>query len=603
MFAPKLVSLGLAAILTAPSGALVLPSSIVSSSPVLALPGKDLKELSAKLAVDQPIEDRIAAAQELASMGKKSLKALPAMIVGLNDPEPQVRSALAEALQAIGKKARVPILEALQTGEYEGTAIDPVAATKVLMGMGKKAMIAVKEHIDGLPLGPEKIDFMTGLEFEGIPYFLESFGADDGAFDVAMMRRLRAMAAAEVRSSESVEDIVEGIKDEDLALAFRTAWLQAPAKEEAARFGAWLGGENPMLAETGLWALGLLGKDAVGQAEGIAAHLGSEDDLVRATALWTLASLTDTGPAAPVPSIPASFPGASKAATEAVDKIGSDEVNLLWTKPGKSLGYRGRVGTKARKLWGLASTWTSGQLPVPPNPDRSKIAPALLATEGRLFEVASTGSPLEAKLASDVLGALGNTEERCRDLWLAWLKTEDTAKVRSALLGLRTIGRDIIMMEEQDEEMPNEALVIQHLENPETMVAAAQLLTNIRTPTAWSAVVERMTRIEGKPPLAMLFAVSRYDAAALRPYMEPMQDLYEKGHYLFAALLIKFKGEAVVSFEKELSSKLADRRMVAVESLGHIGKDARQVLSRLRSMKDKNTIMQKLINDAIKRIQ
>ena len=55
--------------------------------------------------------------------------------------------------------------------------------------------------------------------------------------------------------------------------------------------------------------------------------------------------------------------------------------------------------------------------------------------------------------------------------------------------------------------------------------------------------------------------------------------------------------------QKELSSKLTDRRMVAIESLGHIGKDARGLLPRLRQIQDKNPIIQKLVNDAVKRIQ
>ena len=564
--------------------------------------GPDLDEIAAKLAIDQPVEDRISAANELAALGKKGVKILPAIITALNDTEPQVVDQVVVALQGLGKKAREPLEAALASGEYEGAPISQPAVIRTLLGMGKKAAGKVREHMDAMELGPEKIELMTSLGFAGLPYFVGSFSGADGAYDVEMMRTLRAFAAKEHRELELFAPTLEKIKGEDFKLALETGLLQQPDKASVAQYGAWVAGDHPMLIDTGLWALGLLGKDGAAHAADVAKHLDAEDEITRATAAWTLASLTTPGPGPAIAEIPGSFPGASKKAAGKLKEAMESQTYLLWSKTGKPLGYRGRIGTKARAFWGLAPTWTGITLPVPETPNRTKLAAGLLGAEDRLFEMASAGTGLDARLASDALGAFGNAEDRCRDLWLKWLQTDEVPLINSGLLGLRAIGREVIMMKPQPR-VTHEMLVASHLKRPETMEAAAQMLTKIMTPTAWSSVVNRMVELEGKPPLAMIAAIGRYDAEALRPYLPRMQELYEEGNYMFSAFLIKFGAEALTSFEKELSSKLTDRRMVAIESLGHIGKDAGSLLPRLRLIKDKNQIIQKLVNDAVRRIQ
>lgn len=580
------------------------PSTALSSFPATGLSplgGPDVEEIAAKLASDQPAADRISAAQELADLGKKSAKVVPALIMALNDTEPEVVDSVGVALQKIGKKAREPLQVILTSGEYDGTPIAKPAVIKTLLTMGKKARGIVEDHMDSVELGPAKIELMSSLGATGLPFFAKSFGTQDGTFDVEMMRALRTFAAQEYRAPESIAEAAELVESPDQRLALETAWLQSPDAESLAQYGAWLESDNPMLVDTGLWVLGLLGKDAISHAGVVAQYLDAEDATTRATALWTLTSFVEPGPGPAIVEIAASFPGASKAMREKLAKKAESEVHFLWSNTAKPLGYRGRIGTKARAFWGLAPTWTAKTVPVPEGPDRSKVPAELLAMEERLFEIASSSSGVEARLASDALAAFGNKQERSRDLWLSWLEAEDAMQVRSALKGLLPFGRDLIMMKQSEE--PNEKRVAAHLEHLDTMVPAAQLLTKIMTPTAWSSVVERMTRLKGTPPLAMIAAIGRYDKEALRPYLPRIQELYEEGHYMYSAFLIKFGPEVLSSFEKELSSKLTDRRMVAVESLGHVGKDARPLLGRLRQIKDKNQIIQKLVKDAVRRIQ
>ncbi len=583
---------------------LSLAATVSAASPVTPrlTGGPDVKELAAKLAKDQPVEDRIGAAQELAALGKKTVKVLPALITALNDTEPQVVDSVVVALQSIGKKAREPLQAILISGEYEGAAISQPAVIKTLLGMGGKAMGSVGEHMDAMELGPDKIQLMASLGSVGLPYFAEAFGVADGAFDVEMMRTLRTTAAQAPREADSIAPALKKIKDTALKLALETAWLQQPEQAFVTQYSAWITSDQPVLIDTGLWALGLMGKDGAAHAADVAKHLDASDATTRATAAWALASFLTPGPGPSIAEIPASFPGASKDAEAQLKKSMESEVYTLWSNSGKPLGYRGRIGTKARGFWALAPTWTATTPPVPETPDRTKIAKELLAAEDQLFKIASGGTGVDARLASDALAAFGNTEDRCRDLWLQWLSSDEVPLIQSGLIGLRAIGRDIIMMEKQPE-VTHEMLVASHLNRPETMVAAAQLLTKIMTPTAWSSVVSQMALLEGKPPMAMIAAIGRYDVEALRPYLPRMQELYEEGNYMYAAFLIKFGAETLTSFEKELSSKLTDRRMVAIESLGHIGKDARALLPRLRSIKDKNTIIQKLVTDAVKRIQ
>ncbi len=586
----------------APGSLLCASPSSFSSAAAVVPAGPDAKKIAKKLAPDQPAEDRISAAKKLKGLGKKSAAAVPQMILALNDSEPEVVESVTAALRSVGKKAREPLQEVLVSGAYDGQAVAPAPVTKALLGMGKKAATFVRDHMDGMEMGPDKIAFIAALDADGLPYFAKLFGAADGAYDVEMMRTIRTLAAKAPREPDSIAATLKGVKDVPLHMALEVAWLQDPQTTFLSQYTAWLASDSPMLIETGLWTAGLMGKDAAANAEAVVQHLDHSDPLIRATAAWALPSLMTPGPGPEIEDIPASLPSASKSATARVDKFGGAELVRIYENTAKPLGYRGRIGTKARETWGLAPTWTRTTLPVPANPDRSKIPAELLAAEDQLFETARSGRGLDARLASDALAAFGNTQDRCRDLWLEWIATEDVALIKSGLIGLRAIGRPIIMIDPQPE-VTYENLVISHLEREETRLAAAQLLTNIMTPTAWSAVVEQMTKIEGTPPLEMIAVISRYDTAALQPYLPMMQDLYEKGNYVFSALIIKFGADGMSSFEKELKAKLMDRRMVAVESLGHVGKDARSVLPRLRSMRDKNPVVQKVINDAIKKIQ
>ena len=83
------------------------------------------------------------------------------------------------------------------------------------------------------------------------------------------------------------------------------------------------------------------------------------------------------------------------------------------------------------------------------------------------------------------------------------------------------------------------------LDDDVTRTAAAQVLTAIGTPTSWSAVVSAFIAADGKPPLALLSAMGRYDAGALAPAHDRFRELYHQGHYVMAAFLLRF-GDAAV---------------------------------------------------------
>ena len=159
---------------------------------------------------------------------------------------------------------------------------------------------------------------------------------------------------------------------------------------------------------------------------------------------------------------------------------------------------------------------------------------------------------------------------------------------------MRSIGRGAI---------EHEALVIQQLADPATQIVAAQVLAAIATPTAWTAAVKAVAAIDGKPPFDMLAAIGRFDLSALRPGLERFRELYREGHYIMAALMIRFGDEVVEDFTVELGAGLADRRMVAAESLGHMGASARPALPKLKALKERSPIAQKLLVDAISRIE
>ena len=163
-----------------------------------------------------------------------------------------------------------------------------------------------------------------------------------------------------------------------------------------------------------------------------------------------------------------------------------------------------------------------------------------------------------------------------------------------ALLGLRVIGRGAIAHEET---------VVALLDDDVTRTAAAQVLTAIGTPTSWSAVVSAFIAADGKPPLALLSAMGRYDAGALAPAHDRFRELYHQGHYVMAAFLLRFGDAAVDDFAHELTSGLADRRLVAAESLGHLGAAATPALPKLQKLNERHPIAQQLVRDAIARIK
>lgn len=181
-----------------------------------------------------------------------------------------------------------------------------------------------------------------------------------------------------------------------------------------------------------------------------------------------------------------------------------------------------------------------------------------------------------------------------KETWAAWLSSDDADLRREALIGMRNLGRGII---------EHEAAVIALLDDEETRIAAAQVLTAIATPTAWTAVVEAVAAVDGKPSYPLLLAISRYDATALRPGLDRFRELYRDGHYIMAAFLIRFGGETVEDFQFELTSGLADRRMVAAESLGHLGAAAKPALPTLQKLNERHPVSQKLLKDAIARIK
>ena len=70
-----------------------------------------------------------------------------------------------------------------------------------------------------------------------------------------------------------------------------------------------------------------------------------------------------------------------------------------------------------------------------------------------------------------------------------------------------------------------------------------------------------------------------------------------------SALMIRFGDEVLEDFTFELGAGLADRRMVAAESLGHMVAAARSALPKLKALKERSPIAQQLLVDAISRIQ
>lgn len=558
---------------------------------------QDITELIAQLEGGEPAQ-RLAAAQRIKGLGKRGAKAVPALMRALSSGDGPLVDAGVEALVAVGPKARAALLEALESGSFDGTPMPPGPVAGALLQLGKRARLAVDGYIEAAERGPALFQTLEELGLAGLPFLVEA-AAEGGEATPDAMRSIRRLAAREVRTVEPLAKALKRVNDEDLAGAITVSWTQSPVRADLGDLGRWIESERPELAETGLWAAGLMGGGAASLAAPALARAFDSDVQLRRSALWAVGSMVTADPGVPVDVIPASFPGASAAARKRVEAAAEGDAPFIWREAGKSLGFRGRVGDRARKLWAIAPTWTSSVESYPAAPDPAAAPAPVQAAVGRLISSASSwaadaGTEVDAVLASRILSQAGVTSEAAVALWAGWLGTESADLRREALVGMRSIGRGAI---------EHEALVIQQLADPATQVVAAQVLAAIATPTAWTAAVEAVAAIDGKPPFPMLAAIGRFDLAALRPGLERFRELYREGHYIMSALLIRFGDEVVEDFAFELGAGLADRRMVAAESLGHMGASARPALPKLRALKERSPIAQKLLVDAISRIE
>ncbi len=570
----------------------VLVFSLVSAPRADAAPQKELDQLVEKLAGDD-LAERLVAAQSLAGLGKKAAKATPALIVALGSDQPFLVDACIEALVAVGSKARDPLTRALESGEIDGRPVARGPVARALLRMDPKSRGNVERFIEGLTNAPELYSFLEGLGTDGAVYIVDAAGAK-GADCVLGLRSLRRLAAREVREPEVIAKRVEKLKDAELRLALSLAWTQSPTKRDVDVLRGWLRGDRPELAETALWCVGLLGSDATDAAPELKAFLQHDDPTMRATALWAAASLATPGPGDSLQDVPASFPGGSAKSEEIVTEAMGGDVFRLWRDSAKPLGYRGRVSEASRKFWALAPTWTNQVQPVPSAPDRAALSAELLALEPTLIAQLEDGDARTRELASLALAAIGCMDEGVRDRWIGWLSSDDRSLQRAALGGLRPFGRAVI---------EQEPAIRPLLEHRDTMIPAAQLLTAIATPSGWAAVAERAASIEGRIPFTLLVAMAHYDVVALRPLLPKMTDEYRKGGYAMSALLLRFGEEAGPIFASELGATLADRRMIAAEALGHLGKAALPLLPELKKLKERHPIAQQLLKDAIRRIE
>ncbi len=559
--------------------------------------GQDITELITQLEGGVPAE-QLAAAQRVRDLGKRGAKAVPSLMQCLSSGEPQLVAASVEALVAIGPKARAALLEALETGSFGDAPVPPGPVAGALLQLGKRARLAVEAYIQAAERGPELLQILEELGPPGLPFLVEA-AADGSESSAGALRSIRRLAAREVRTDEPLDKALKRVDDEDLVGAISVSWTQSPRRGDIDDLRRWIESERPELVETGLWAAGLLGGSAAALAEPALSRASSPDPQIRRSALWALGSMVTADPGLPVDAITASFPGASAAARKRAEAAAEGDALFIWREAGKPLGFRGRVGDRARKLWAIAPTWTFSMEPFPPAPDPSAAPAPLQAAVGGLISSASSwsaeaSSQVDAALASRILSQIGVTSEAALTLWSGWLESGNADLRREALVGLRSAGRGAIEFE---------ALVIKQLSDASTQVVAAQVLAAIATPTAWTAAVEAVAAIEGKPPFAMLVAIGRFDLAALRPGLDRFRELYREGHYVMAALMIRFGEEVLEDFSFELGAGLADRRMVAAESLGHMGAAARPVLPKLKAMKERSPIAQQLLVDAISRIE
>lgn len=559
--------------------------------------GQDLAELIAQLESEDPNE-RLVAAQRIKGLGKRGAKAVPALMRCLSAGESPLVGASVEALVAIGPKARAALLEALQNGTFDGAEMPPGPVAGALLQLGKRARLAVEAYIEASEPGPALFQTLEQLGEPGLTFLVQAaVEADDAAPDA--LQSIRRLASREVRTSESLSKVLKRVDDEDLSGAITVCWLQAPKRADLEDLSRWIQSDRSALVETGLWGAGLMGGGAASLAEPALSRASNADPAIRRAALWAIGSMMTSDPGSPVDVIPASFPGASSSARKRAAAASEGDAFFIWREAGKSLGLRGRVGDRARKLWAIAPTWTSSVEPYPAAPDAGAVPAPIMAAAGRLTSAAATwaleaSTEADAVLASRILSGAGVTSEPAVALWVSWLESGSTDLRREALVGLRSVGRGAIAQE---------ALVIAQLSDPATQVVAAQVLAAIATPTAWTAAVEAVAAIEGKPPFAMLAAIGRFDVAALRPGLERFRELYLEGHYVMAAFMIRFGDEVVEDLSFELGAGLADRRMVAAESLGHVGAAARSALPKLKALKERSPIAQQLLVDAISRIE
>ncbi len=572
-------------------------SAAIALQPVPITVGQDISELIAQLEGGDPGQ-RLAAAQRVRDLGKRGAKAVPALMQALSSGDAQLVAASCEALVAIGPKARAALLEALESGSFGDAPVPPGPVAGALLQLGKRARLAVEAYIEAAERGPALFQTLEQLGEPGLPFLVEAAAGGD-EFSAEALRSIRRLASREVRTDEPLGKALKGVGDDDLSGAISISWTQSPGRGDLGDLRRWIESDRPELVETGLWAAGILGGSAAALAEPALARASSSDAEVRRSALWALGSMVTAAPGLPNDAITASFPGASASARKRAEAAAEGDALFIWREAGKPLGFRGRVGDRARVLWAIAPTWTYSIEPFPPAPDPSAAPAPLQAATGRLISSAASwaadpSTRLDAALASRILSEIGVISEAALTLWAGWLESSDTDLRREALVGLRSAGRAAIEVE---------PLVIKQLSDPSTQVVAAQVLAAIATPSAWTAAVEAVAAIDGKPPFPMLAAIGRFDLAALRPGLDRFRELYREGHYIMSALMIRFGDEVLEDFTFELGAGLADRRMVAAESLGHMGAAARSALPKLKALKERSPIAQQLLVDAISRIQ
>ena len=114
---------------------------------------QDITELIAQLEGDDPTQ-KLAAAERIKGLGKRGAKAVPALMRLLPSGDGPLVGASVEALVAVGPKARAALLEALESGSFEGEPMPPGPVSAALLQLGKRARVAVEAYIQAAERGP-----------------------------------------------------------------------------------------------------------------------------------------------------------------------------------------------------------------------------------------------------------------------------------------------------------------------------------------------------------------------------------------------------------------------------------------------------------------